>query len=183
MEPQDLARTLAFPPRPSAEEPALATSHSRAYLLPATGALPEGADLVATLADGARFAYACDGGGPAREVVLDPFLRGNAFKPVHDSPRAQAALLSVAASRRLETGPESERLFVFLRGSGLVFLENGDVHKFAPGFLGVVPPGEPAKLWAQGPDDALALVVQPKGERAARRTLAGELAKLRAAKK
>lgn len=174
-----LARTVAFPALPSADAPALATTHGRAYVLPASGALPPGADLVVALADGARFAYACEGGGPAREASVDPFLRGNAFKPLHDSAHAQAALLSIAASRRLQTGPESERLFVFLRGSGMMFLENGDVHRFDAGFLGVAPAGEPAKLWAQGPEDVLALVVQPKGERAERRTLAGELARRR----
>jgi hypothetical protein len=59
-------------------------------------------------------------------------------------------------------------------------MENGDTHRFAPGWAGVVPPGEPARVWAQGPEDVLAVVMQPAGQREEKRTLAGELAKRRA---
>jgi mannose-6-phosphate isomerase-like protein (cupin superfamily) len=79
----------------------------------------------------------------------------------------------------METGPQSERVFVILRGTGLVFLENGDQLRFGPGDAAVVPAGEPARVWAQGPDDVLAVVLQPRGEAAPRRTLAGEIRRLR----
>ncbi|HVM45311.1 MAG TPA: hypothetical protein VM582_05195, partial [Candidatus Thermoplasmatota archaeon] len=104
----------------------------------------------------------------------------NAFKPLHESERALAALLSIAASRRLDAGAESERAFLFLRGRGLLILENGDTHHFEPHTLAVVPPGFAARLWAQGPEDVLAVVLQPRGGPAERRTLAGEIAKRRA---
>lgn len=175
-------RTFPLPDAPSLESPAVETPHARGYLLPAAGAPPRGADVVFGLPGALRFAYVPAGEPvPApREVELDPFLRGNAFKPIHQGPRTLAALLSIAASRRLETGPESERLLVFLRGRGLLFMENGDTLPFEPGWAGVVPPGEPARVWAQGPEDVLAVVLQPAGQRAERRTLAGELAKLKA---
>lgn len=179
----ELARTFELPERPSLETPAVETPHARGYLLPPAGPLPEGCDLAFGLPAALRFGYVPTAGGEAarREVEVDPFLRGNQFKPLHQTGRALAALLSIAAGRRVETGPESERLFVFLRGTGLVFQENGDTHRFAPGWAGVVPAGEPARVWAQGPEDVLAVVMQPAGQREERRTLAGELAKRRAA--
>ena len=179
----ELARTLPLPERPSVDTPCVETTHARGYLLPPAGPLPEGCDLVFGLPGALRFAYVPRTpaqGVPAREVEVDPFLRGNQFRPIHQSSRALAALLSIAAGRRLETGPESERLLVFLRGTGLIFLENGDTFRFEPSHAGVVPPGEPAKVWAQGPEDVLAVVMQPAGQREERRTLASELAKRRA---
>lgn len=159
------------------------TPRSSCVVLSFGAAPPPGADLVVALDDGRRLAFVplVEGPGAGGEVVPDPLLRGNAFLPVHESGRALAAMLSVAASRRVETGPESERVFVFLRGRGLVFLENGDTFGFEPGTLVVVPPGEPARVWSQGPDDALVVVLQPRGaEPERRRTLAGEIAKRRA---
>lgn len=158
----------------------LETEHSTCYHLPPSGAEPADADLVFALADGTRFAYAPRGApGGAHEAQVDAFLRGNAFRPMHDSPRVLAATLSIAAGRRMETGPESERLFLFLRGVGLVFLENGDTVKFEPGSVVAVTPGAGARVWAQGPEDALAVVMQPRGAEAPRRTLAGEVARRR----
>lgn len=181
----ETARTLPLPERPSLEAPAVETAHARGYLLSPVGALPAGTDLAFGLPGALRFAYVpraeAAAGAAAREVEVDPFLRGNQFRPIHESSRSLAALLSIAAGRRLETGPESERLLVFLRGRGLVFLENGDTLPFQAGHVGVVPAGEPARVWSQGPDDVLAVVIQPQGMREARRTLAGELAKRRAA--
>lgn len=176
------ARTFPLPERPSLETPCVETPHARGYLLPPAGPLPEGCDLAFGLPGALRFAYVPSAPGEAarHEVEVDPFLRGNQFRPLHQSARSLAALLSIAGGRRLETGPESERLLVFLRGSGLLFMENGDTHRFEPGHAGVVPPGEPAKIWAQGPEDVLAVVMQPAGQRQERRTLAGELAKRRA---
>lgn len=172
--------------KPLPESPGLVleTAQSRSHIAAATGALPEGTDVAFALPDGRRFAYApsAAGAGPPREVAVDPFVRGNQFRPLHQSERSLAALLSIAAGRRLETGPESERVLVFLRGHGLVFLENGDTYRFEPGTLVCVRPGEPARVWAQGPEDALAVVLQPAGVRAEKRTLAGELAKRRAAR-
>jgi hypothetical protein len=159
------------------------TPHARGFLVPPLGPLPEGCDLVFGLPAALRFAYVprTPAAAPAHEAEVDPFLRGNHFRPLLQSPRTLAALLSIAAGRTLQTGPESERLLVFLRGTGLLFMENGDTHRFAPGWAGVVPPGEPARVWAQGPEDVLAVVMQPAGQREERRTLAGELAKRRAA--
>lgn len=177
------ARTFPLPESPSLDAAAVETTHARGYLLPPAGPLPEGCDFAFGLPGALRFAYVPRTGGdaPAHEAEVDPFLRGNQFKPLHQSARTLAALLSIAAARRVETGPESERLFVFLRGTGLLFQENGDTHRFAPGWAGVVPAGEPARVWAQGPEDALLVVMQPAGQREERRTLAGELAKRRAA--
>ena len=179
----DEARTLPLPERPSPETPAVETTHALGYLLSPMGPLPEGCDVAFGLPGALRFAYVpkAPGAAAGQEVQVDPFLRGNQFRPLHQSARTLAALLSIAAQRRLETGPESERLLVFLRGTGLVFLENGDTHRFAPGWAGVVPAGEPARVWAQGPDDVLAVVMQPAGQREEKRTLAGELAKRRTA--
>ena len=179
----ETARTFELPGRPSLETPAVETAHARGYLLSPAGPLPEGCDLAFGLPGALRFAYVPRAPGDAAraEIEVNPFLRGNQFRPLHQSGRALAALLSIAAGRRVETGPESERLFVFLRGTGLVFQENGDTHRFAPGWAGVVPAGEPARVWAQGPEDVLAVVMQPAGQREERRTLAGELAKRRAA--
>lgn len=156
------------------------TPHSRVYLLPPGGAPPPDTDAVLDLPDGGRVAYAPrEPGGPATQLALDPFVRGNAFKPLHQSERALSALLSLAASRRLDTGPESERIFLFLRGPGLLSLANEDVQRFGPNTLAIVPAGEPARLWAQGPEDMLAVVFQPRSAPAERRTLASEIAKRR----
>lgn len=175
----ELARAIDLPQRPTAEAFA-ETTHARLYVLAPGAPLPEAADVSFTLPDGSRFAYAPRApGGPAQEVAIDPMLRGNAFKPLHQSPRALSALLSLAASRRVDTGPESERVFLFLRGTGLVSLENNDVIRFNPNVAVVVPAGEPARVWCQGPEDALAVVLQPQGMREERRTLAGEIAKRR----
>lgn len=125
------------------------------------------------LPDGRVAGYGA-GGGAGRVLAVEP-LAGNAFRPLHDSSTVLAALLSIAAGRRLETGPESERVLVFLRGRGLVFLQNGDTLPYAAGDAALLPAGEPARVWAQGPEDALAVVLQPKGEPAPRRTLKAAL--------
>lgn len=179
---EDLARTQPLPEAPSLETPAVETTHARGFVVGAASPLPDGCEVVFPLPSMARFAYVPRAVGPAAqaEVAADPFLRGNQFKLLHDSPRALAAAISIAANRRVEMGPESERLLVFLRGQGLVFLENGDTFRFAPGDVAVLPAGEPARVWCQGPDDALAVVLQPRAERAERRTLAGEIQKRRA---
>lgn len=176
----ELALTKPLPPSPSTE-PVLETPAGRLVLVAARGPLPEGTDVALLLPDATRIAYVPRApGGEAKGVQADPFLRGNQFKPLHASPRALAAQLSIAPSRRVETGPESERVFVFLRGSGLVFLNNGDVFRFEAHHVGFIPAGEPALVWSQGPEDALVIVFQPAGQQAERRTLAGELAKLKA---
>lgn len=179
----DVPRTVPFPPQPSADAPLVESTHSRAFLLPPSAAVPTGCDVVLPLPDGPRLAYVPTAPAPgehaAVEVAVDPFVRGNQFKPLHQSERALSALLSIAASRRLDTGPESERLFVFLRGRGLVFMENGDTHRFEPNTLALIPAGEPAGVWSQGPEDVLAVVFQPRGGRVERRTLRGEIEKRR----
>lgn len=180
----DIPRVIEFPARPSAE-PVAESAHTRAYILAPGAPLPDGADAFVTLPDGARFVYVpraplAGASGMARALDVDPGARGNRFMPIHESERALAALLSIAASRRLDTGPESERLFLFLRGSGLLFTQDEQSHRFAPNTLALVPPGEPARIWAQGPEDVLAVVFQPRGQQAERRTLASELAKRRA---
>lgn len=174
---EELPRVVPFPERPSL---VAETTHARVHLLGPSGELPADTDAVVELADGARIAYAPrEPGGPATALKFDPFTRGNAFQPLHESPRALAALLSLAAARRLDTGAESERVFVFLRGRGLLSLENGDVHRFEPHTLGIAPAGYPARLWAQGPEDVLAIALQPRGVPTEKRTLAGEIAKRR----
>lgn len=178
---EELARAIDLPKSPGTD--AFGESTSARFFLVAPGApLPDAADVAFTLPDGSRFAYAPRApGGPAQVVTIDPFARGNSFTPLHESERALSALLSLAASRRLDTGPESERAFLFLRGTGLVSLENNDVIRFNPNVLIVVPAGEPARVWCQGPEDALAVVMQPHGQQEDRRTLAGEIAKRRPA--
>lgn len=163
-------------------EPVIETPHARVHLLSPAEDPPGGTELTFLLPSSARVAYVprAAGDAPAREVEADPLLRGNAFKPLHESPRALAALFSVAAGRRLGTGPESERVIVLLRGTGLVFMENGDVHPFEQNTLVYVPAAEPARVWARGPEDVLGIVLQPNVARPAeRRTLASEIAKRR----
>jgi hypothetical protein len=175
-----VARPLAAP---DAAKPAFETPAARGFRLPPGGPVPAGCEIVATLPDATRFAYAPRAEAPAeaREVALDPLLRGNAFRPLHESATTLAAALSVAGGRRLDTGPESERVLLFLRGNALLFLDNGDTFRAEPMHWAFVPAGEPLRVWAQGPEDALALVVQPRGPPVERRTLAGELAKRRRA--
>lgn len=129
------------------------------------------------LPDGRVVGY---GAGAGVVLSVEP-LSGNAFRPMHQSSTTLAALLSIAAGRRMETGPESERVLVFLRGNGLVFLQNGDEMRFRAGDAALLPAGEPARVWAQGPEDVLAVVLQPAGQTAVRRTLKGELEKRRLA--
>jgi quercetin dioxygenase-like cupin family protein len=137
----------------------------------------EGFEVGVPLPDGRVAGY---GRGAGALLAVEP-LAGNAFRPLHASDATLAALLSIAAGRRMETGPESERVLVFLRGAGFVFLQNGDALRFAPGDAALLPAGEPARVWAQGPEDVLAVVLQPQGGRAERRTLKGELEKRRQA--
>jgi len=168
-------------PPPDATAPAFGTPAALCYHLPAGGAAPQGCEIVMPLPDATRFAYASRAApGDGREVVVDPLLRGNAFRPLHESATTLAAALSIAGGRRLDTGPESERVILVLRGHGLLFAQNGDALRVEPGHWGFAPAGEPLRVWAQGPEDVLALVVQPKGAPAERRTLASELAKRRA---
>lgn len=160
----DAATTVTLPP----EGPALG------------GRLVVGAssfEVGVRLPDGRLVGY---GRGAGAVLGVEP-LSGNGFRPLHESASTLAALLSIAAGRRLETGPESDRVLVFLRGSGLVFLQNGDAQRFAPGDATFLPAGEPARVWAQGPEDVLAVVVQPRGASAERRTLRGELERRRRA--
>lgn len=176
----DLAAVAPLPPRPTAA-PVLESPAARVYLLAPGAAPPEGTDALLPLPDGARIAYAPKEGAadaPA-QLDIDPFIRGNAFHPLHASARAESALVSIAASRRMDAGPESERVFVGLRGKALLSLENGDVHKIEPNTVAFVRAGESARVWAQGPEDFLAVVFQPRHERAERRTLASEIAKRR----
>lgn len=174
---EELPRVAPFPAGPG---PIDRTPHARLHLLAPSDAPPADTDALVPLADGSRVAYVPQApGGPATELKVDPFLRGNAFVKLHESPRALAALLSIAAARRMDAGAESERVFVFLRGTGLLSLENGDVHRFEPNTLAIVPAGFAARLWAQGPEDVLAVVLQPRGVAAEKRTLASEIAKRR----
>ena len=177
----ELPRVVPFPTQP-ADEPFAQSAHARVHLVGPSGALPADTDAVVELPDGSRIAYVPRvPGGPASVLKVDPFVRGNAFKPLHESPRALAAQLSIAAARRLDTGAESERVFVFLRGVGLLSLANGDVHRFEPNTLGIVPAGFAARLWSQGPEDVLAVALQPRVAPAEKRTLASEIAKRKAA--
>lgn len=156
------------------------TPHARVTLLGVDEDAPAGVDVRVVLADGRQLAYAptTPGADEGATVVPDPLFGGNAFRPRHQSLRSLAAELSIAAGRRLETGPESERVLIVLRGAGLVFLENGDTHRFEPGDAVLVPAGEPARVWAQE-EDVHAVVLQPAGAAVARRTLAGEIARRR----
>ena len=174
-----VARADALPL--ASDAPVLDSPHAQAFVASPTAPVPAGAEVVFLLPSSARFAYVPRAGGDAQahEVVADPFLGGNAFKPLFESRRALAAAISVASMRRVNVGPESERVFVFLRGSGLIFLENGDTFKFEPNTLAFLPAGEPARVWAQSAEDVLAIVLQPAGQREERRTLAGEVAKRR----
>lgn len=176
---EELPRVVPLPEK-GAPAPFAESSQMRAYVLAPGAAAPPEADALVELGDGTRFAYAprAPGGEPAL-LAPDPFLRGNAFKPLHESERALAALLSIAAARRLDTGAESERAFLFLRGQGLLSLENGDVMRFEPRTLGIVPAGYAARLWSQGPEDVLAVVLQPRGPPEEKRTLASEIARRR----
>src|SRR5581483_524714 len=162
MESLALARAL---PAPHATAPALETPAAVCYHLPPGAPLPARTEAFVTLPDATRFAYVSrEGAGAAAEVAADPLLRGNAFKPAHASASTLVAVLSLAASRRLDMGPESERVLLVLRGRGLVSLENGDAHRVEPMHVAFVPGGEPARVWSQGPDDVLAVVFQPQGE-------------------
>lgn len=144
-------QVVTLPARP-ATEPIVASPHARAYVLPPAAPLPDGADAAFDLADGSRFVYAPEAPGTfTATLAVDPFVRGNSFKPLHDSPRALSALLSVAAGRRVDTGPESERLFLILRGVGLLFEENGDTHRIEPNSVALVPPGGAREGLGAGP--------------------------------
>lgn len=156
----------------------LTTPHAVLQVLSLDAQLPRECEVTLTLADGSRAAYSpvSPGDGAARELDLDLLQRGNAFHALHESPRALAAQLSIAAGRRMESGPESERMFLFLRGNGLVFLENGDTQRFEPQNATLAPAGEAIRIWAQGPEDVLAVVLQPRMPPAAKRTLASEVA-------
>lgn len=176
----ELARVAPLPPSP-AEAPVLVTPTSRVFLVGGASEGPAGTDALLPLPDGGRVAYVLDGEGAPALLDVNPFLRGNAFHPLHASPRAESALVSVAASRRMDAGPESERVIVALRGRALLSLENGDVLKLDPHTVAFVRAGEPARVWAQGPEDFLAVVFQPRQARAPRRTLASEIARRRAA--
>jgi len=142
--------------------------------------LPPHTSVCFGLPDATRFAYVAQAAGaesasdaPAHELGVDAFLSGNQFRPLHDDAMMLAAQLCIAGGRRLDMGPESERVVVGLRGHGMVFTENGDTHNFRLGSIAILPAGEPARLWAQGPEDLVAIVMQPKtGAPAGRRTLA-----------
>jgi hypothetical protein len=161
----------------------LAMAHGLLHVLAEGAALPPSCDAAFVLPGKALVAFEPLPSAPGARAMLavDAQLRENAFRPLHASARSHAALLSLAVARRMESGPESERALVFLRGSGLVFLENGDALRFAPLSAALLPAGEPAAVWAQGPEDALAVVFQPVMPAAAKRTLAGELAARRLA--
>lgn len=104
---------------------------------------------------------------------------GNAFAPLFENARAAGALVGVGAGRRVDAGPESERAFVVLAGTGLVFLQNGDTLALEPGGVALVPAGEPARVWARGPADLAVLALQPQAPPAERRTLASEVRRLK----
>lgn len=106
-------------------------------------------------------------------------LAGNAFRPLAETGRFAAALLKLAPGRSVTVGPESERTFVVLHGTGLAFFENGDTLAFKSGEVVVAPEGEPVRLWARDPDAIAVVALQPHAPPAERRTLAGELARLR----
>lgn len=181
MESLATARPLA---RPDTVVPAFETPAAACYHLPPGAAAPSGCEVVVPLPDATRLAYLprAAQASVAVEVPIDPLLRGNAFRPLHQSAATLVAALSVAAARRVDVGPESERIFLVLRGIGLLFLDNGDTFRLEPGTWAFVPAGEGARLWAQGPEDLLAVALQPAGQKVERRTLAGELAKLKARK-
>lgn len=106
--------------------------------------------------------------------------QGNSFQVVFESTRAAGAFLSIAAGRRVDAGPESERTWIVLAGRGLVFLQNETTLPVKAGDVAVVPPGEPARLWCRGPEDLRVIALQPQAPPAERRTLLGEVRRLRA---
>jgi mannose-6-phosphate isomerase-like protein (cupin superfamily) len=122
-----------------------------------------------------------DGAPGVRSLSLLPThrLSGNAFEPLSETGTLAAALLRVEPGRGVTTGFEAERTFVILTGTGLAFLESGDAIPFRAGEALVVPAGEPVRLWARDPDPLFAVALQPQAPPAERRTLLGELRKLK----
>lgn len=106
-------------------------------------------------------------------------LAGNAFVPLYESGASACALFHVEAGRRMHTGPESERTLLFLGGTGLIFLEEGTTVPIRAGDLAVLAPGYPARVWARGPEPLAGVVFQPQMVRAEKRTLRGELTRLK----
>lgn len=200
-------RVLALherPPTPDAPVVRYAGASSTLAVVGEGGALPEGADALLVVEPGGALepwaltapapagvavpgraralAYVAHVAAPPEAAPLrlraDPeSVRLNEFKPLFENARAAAALLSVAAGRRVDSGPEVERTFIVLAGSGLVFLQDESTLAYREGDAIVVPAGEPARLWARGPEDARLVVFQPQAPPAERRTLRGELAK------
>lgn len=128
--------------------------------------------------DGVAFARP-DGavGVDAPAVHAPERLPGSAFRPVAETAAFALGRWALAEGRSFTAGPESERHFLVLEGTGLCFTENGDNVPLKAGDLLAAPAGEPAKLW--GRSAMSGVVVQPQGAPAPRRTLASELARLR----
>lgn len=101
----------------------------------------------------------------------------NALRPVAETPAFALARWALAEGRSFTAGPESERHFLVVEGSGLCFTENGDNVPVKAGDLLAVPAGEPAKLWGRSAMGGV--VVQPQTPPAPKRSLASELARLR----
>ncbi len=179
--PEDVARAVPFEEADPTTGTLLTTPHGLVRILPEGGEVPSGTDVIISVPETGvqvTFQPTKGAGGAATRLAGTYAFEGNAFEPIHESPTRLAAVVNLEASRSLTMGPESERILVALRGSGLAFLENGDAIHVKPGMVTVVPAGDPARAWARGPEDLLFIVVQPAGEAPAeRRTLAGEIRK------
>lgn len=104
-------------------------------------------------------------------------LPPGSFRPVEENAAFALARWSLPEGRSFTAGPESERHFLVLDGTGLAFTENGDNVPLKAGDWLTMPAGEPAKLW--GRSAMAGLVVQPQAPATPKRTLASELARLR----
>ncbi|HWG89569.1 MAG TPA: hypothetical protein VNZ52_01845, partial [Candidatus Thermoplasmatota archaeon] len=115
----------------------------------------------------------------ALHVANPRALAGNAFHPVYETPDSACGLFHIEAGRRLTTGPESERTFLITEGTGLVFLEDETTLPLRAGDVCIVQAGYSARLWARGPAALSGVVFQPQVAPTERRTLKGELTKLK----
>ncbi len=176
---EDVARAVDM----VAGDASVATSHGTVVRLTTAEAAPAGAEIIIPF-PGGGLAYVPMEPAPTDPVTVSPDVKlaGNAFLPVHESARCRAAVINLSATRSVTMGPESARIVIPVRGSGLVFLDNGDNLNVKPGVITILPAGESARAWSRGPDDLLMVVLQPGDDAPAeRRTLASEIARRKAA--
>lgn len=140
----------------------------------ALATLPAGA---AAPYDGVLFRRADGAVGATTAIHAPERLQGSAFRPVAEDAAFALGRWALAEGRAFTAGPESERHFLVLEGTGLCFLANGDNVPLKAGDLLTMPAGDPARLW--GRSAMAGVVVQPQAPPAAERTLASELERLR----